>query len=71
MIVGGDSIDDTDVLRSGASQAVLGHVVMAPSTIGTFSVGMIWETFDNMNRSTVKHSDGPGPLVPHQTQPWR
>jgi hypothetical protein len=39
MIVGGDSIDDTDVLRSGASQAVLGHVVMAPSTIGTFLRG--------------------------------
>jgi Transposase DDE domain group 1 len=39
MIAGGDSIDDADVLRSGASGAVLGHVVMAPSTIGTFLRG--------------------------------
>jgi hypothetical protein len=35
-LVGGDSIDDADVLRCGSSQAVLGHRVMAPSTLGTF-----------------------------------
>ena len=34
--VGGDCIDDADVLRSGASQTVLPHRVMAPSTLGTF-----------------------------------
>jgi hypothetical protein len=33
---GADSIDDTDVLRSGASEALLGHRAMAPSTLGTF-----------------------------------
>jgi hypothetical protein len=27
---GADSIDDTDVLRSGASEALLGHKAMAP-----------------------------------------
>jgi len=32
----GDSIDDADVLRSGAIEAVLGHLVLAPSTLGTF-----------------------------------
>jgi hypothetical protein len=33
---GADSIDDTDVLRAGATEALLGHRVMAPSTLGTF-----------------------------------
>ena len=36
MIAGGDCIDDADVLRAGSSASVLGHVVMAPSTLGTF-----------------------------------
>ena len=35
-LVGGDSIDDADVLRSGGTEAVLGHGVLAPSTLGTF-----------------------------------
>jgi len=33
---GADSIDDTEVLRSGATEALLGHKAMAPSTLGTF-----------------------------------
>lgn len=33
---GADSIDDTDVLRSGGTGALLGHKAMAPSTLGTF-----------------------------------
>jgi hypothetical protein len=33
---GADSIDDTDVLRSGGTKALLGHKAMAPSTLGTF-----------------------------------
>ena len=36
MALGGDSIDDTDILRSGETSRVLGHRVMAPSTLGTF-----------------------------------
>jgi hypothetical protein len=36
MTVGGDCIDDVDVLRSGSTGQVLGHRVMAPSTCGTF-----------------------------------
>lgn len=36
ILAGADSIDDLDVLRAGATQKVLGHAVMAPSTIGTF-----------------------------------
>jgi hypothetical protein len=36
MIAGAECIDDADVLRSGSTAAVLGHKVMAPSTLGTF-----------------------------------
>ena len=33
--VGGESIDDANVLRCGETERVLGHRVMAPSTLGT------------------------------------
>lgn len=36
MALGADCIDDCDVLRSGRTGDVLGHRVMAPSTLGTF-----------------------------------
>jgi hypothetical protein len=36
MVAGGDCIDDVEVLRSGATASVLGHRVMAASTVGTF-----------------------------------
>lgn len=36
MLAGADSIDDMDVLRAGRTGLVLGHRVMAPSTLGTF-----------------------------------
>jgi hypothetical protein len=36
MMLGADSIEDCDVLRSGQTSAVLGHRVAAPSTLGTF-----------------------------------
>ena len=36
MVAGADCIDDVDVLRSGSTDKVLGHRVMAPSTCGTF-----------------------------------
>lgn len=36
MVAGAACIDDADVLRSGATGEVLGHTVMAPSTLGTF-----------------------------------
>jgi hypothetical protein len=35
-LAGGDCIDDADLLRCGATSRVLGHHVMAPSTLGTF-----------------------------------
>jgi hypothetical protein len=36
MVAGASFIDDADLLRSGATSEVLGHKVMAPSTLGTF-----------------------------------
>ncbi|MGH7735600.1 MAG: IS1380 family transposase, partial [Gemmatimonadales bacterium] len=36
MAAGGSHIDHADILRSGATGSVLGHRVMAPSTLGTF-----------------------------------
>ena len=36
MIAGGTHIDHADMLRAGACGSVLGHRVMAPSTLGTF-----------------------------------
>jgi hypothetical protein len=36
MLLSADSIDDCDVLRSGETSRVLGHRVLAPSTLGTF-----------------------------------
>jgi len=35
MLLGADSIDDCDVLRTGRTGLVAGHRVMAPSTVGT------------------------------------
>ncbi len=36
MLAGADSIDEMDVLRAGRTGLVLGHRVMAPSTLGRF-----------------------------------
>ncbi len=41
-LAGGDSIDDADALRAGSTQAVLGHTVLAPSTLGTFVRSFTW-----------------------------
>jgi hypothetical protein len=36
MICGADRIDQVNVLRAGSTQMIVGHRVMAPSTLGTF-----------------------------------
>jgi len=36
MLLGADSIDDCEILRSGSTERLLGHRAMAPSTLGTF-----------------------------------
>jgi len=42
VLAGADSIDDCDVLRAGATAFALGHVVLAPSTIGVFLRSFSW-----------------------------
>ena len=41
-LAGGDCIDDADALRAGDTEAVLGHGVLAPSTLGTFLRSFTW-----------------------------
>ena len=41
-LAGGDCIDDADVLRTGGTAWVLGCVVKAPSTLGTFLRSFRW-----------------------------
>ena len=41
-LAGGDCIDDADALRSGSTGRVLGCVVKAPSTRGTFLGSFRW-----------------------------
>jgi hypothetical protein len=41
-LAGGDSIDDADALRAGATGVVLGHELRAPSTLGTFLRSFSW-----------------------------
>ena len=36
MVLGADSIDDTDALRAGRTRRLLGGWLPAPSTLGTF-----------------------------------
>ena len=43
-LAGSDSIDDADALRAGETQAVLGHAVLAPSTLGTFLRSLTYGT---------------------------
>jgi Transposase DDE domain group 1 len=71
MIAGGDCIDDADVLRAGSSAAVLGHVVMAPSTLGTFLRGHTFgnvRQLDSVNTEALRRAwaagAGPDPTRP-------
>ena len=41
-LAGGDCIDDADALRAGGTAGVLGCVVKAPSTLGTFLRSFRW-----------------------------
>ena len=36
MLAGADGVEDLNVLGAGSTSLVLGHRVMAPSTLGTF-----------------------------------
>jgi hypothetical protein len=72
MLAGADSIDDMNVLRAGSTQLILGHRVMAPSTLGTFlraftfgHVRQLDRVLDVALARAWQAGDGPGdgPLV--------
>ena len=49
-LAGGDCIDDADVLRAGSTEGVLGCVVKAPSTLGTFLRSFRWGHVRQLDR---------------------
>ena len=69
MLAGADSIDDMNVLRAGSTGLILGHRVMAPSTLGTFlrafSFGHVRQLDHVLDSSLARAWDagaGPGEL---------
>jgi hypothetical protein len=66
ILVGADCIDDLDLLRSGATERVLGHKAMARSTIGTwlrsFTFGHVRQ-FDKLTETLLSRAwaAGAGP----------
>ena len=71
-LVGGDSIDDADVLRTGRADALLGRWVPAPSTLGTFLRSFSWadaRSLDKVAGELLKRAwaagagPGDGPLT--------
>ena len=49
-LVGGDCIDDADVLRTGGTARALGGTVKAPSTLGTFLRSFRWGHVRQLDR---------------------
>ena len=49
-LAGGDCIDDADALRTGSTDSVLGCVVKAPSTLGTFLRSFRWGHVRQLDR---------------------
>ena len=49
-LAGGDCIDDADALRAGGTERVLGCVVKAPSTLGTFLRSFRWGHVRQLDR---------------------
>jgi hypothetical protein len=72
MVAGGDCIDDVELLRCGSTGSVLGHRVMAASTVGTwlrsFSFGHVRQ-LDQLTETILGRAwaagagPGDGPLV--------
>jgi len=49
-LAGGECIDDADVLRCGTTEEVIGHRVLAPSTLGTFLRGFTFGHVRQLDR---------------------
>ena len=71
-LAGGDCIDDADVLRTGGTAGVIGCVVKAPSTLGTFLRSFRWghvRQLDRVSRELLSRAwaagagPGEGPLT--------
>ena len=71
-LAGGDCIDDADALRTGGTASVLGCVVKAPSTLGTFLRSFRWghvRQLDRVSRELLARAwvagtgPGDGPLI--------
>ena len=63
MIAGGDCVDDAALLRCGATSRVLGHRVMAPSTLGTFLRAFTFghvRQFDRLTEQVLARAWGAG-----------
>ena len=59
-LAGGDCIDDADALRAGGTVGVLGCVVKAPSTLGTFLRSFRWghvRQLDRVSRQLLARVD--------------
>jgi hypothetical protein len=63
MLAGADSIDDMDVVRARSTGLVLGHGVMAPSTLGTFLRAFTFGMSPSSTGSLTMHWLGRGRLV--------
>ena len=62
-LAGGDCIDDADALRSGSTGRVLGCVVKAPPTLGTFLRSFRWghvRQLDRVSRELLAGAAGAG-----------
>jgi hypothetical protein len=63
MLAGADCIDDADLLRCGVTSQVLGHRVMAPSTLGTFLRSFTFghvRQLDRLTEQTLKRARAAG-----------
>ncbi len=64
MVVGASHIDHADVLRSGGTERVVAHRVMAPSTLGTFLRAFNFAMSASWRPSSARCWAGRGPSVP-------
>lgn len=71
-LAGGDCIDDVGALRAGATQAVLGHRAVAPSTVGTFLRSMSWghaRQLDAVARKVLARAGAAGAICLDPAEP--
>jgi hypothetical protein len=68
MVAGADCIDDADVLRTAQTAELLGHRVLAPSTLGTFLRAFTFGTSASSTESPGPSWVGRGQPVPDLTR---